>query len=118
MARTSSSRASKSIGTAQAAAQLVHAHIEAIELIDESDKEKWSEIVSLALDGGLRRDQLAASFSCNLMTINRWSAGQNAPAPMARKAIKVELMKQLGVLEASCANGTVRSHLEVSAAAD
>ena len=96
---------------AEAAANLVRAHINSIEALNENDKNQWRVIVSLALNGGLPKEQLAKSFSCNLMTINRWKAGQNAPGPMARKAIKRELMELLEAVETSYAKGAIQPHL-------
>jgi hypothetical protein len=96
---------------AVAAADLVRAHIRGIRAVDESDKSQWHVIISLALNGGLSKETLAESFSCNLMTINRWKAGQNAPGPMARKAIKRELIDLLNRLATAYAKSEIEPQL-------
>lgn len=100
-----------------AVAALVRAHIDAIRQIDVDDKTRWQEVVTLAVDGGLKREQLAIAFSCNVLTIDRWSSGKNAPTAMTRKAIKAELITSLEEIERSFLNGIAKSHhLEVEKA--
>lgn len=102
---------------AMAAELLVRTLIQEIKALDPSDKGTWQRIISCSLAAGLTREQLASAFSCNLMTVNRWKAGQNTPAPMARKAIKAELIELLNKQAASYGQGKVRPHLEVPAVA-
>lgn len=80
---------------ARAAEVLVLTYFNAVSELDPADKGTWHKIISHSLNAGLTDGELAKSFSCNLMTINRWKRGQNAPAPMARRAIKEELLKML-----------------------
>jgi DNA-binding transcriptional regulator YiaG len=84
-----------------AEANRVLAYIERIKLLDEGDKSVWSEIVSAAIKAGLEKEKLAETLSCNVLTINRWHDRVNAPIPMARKAIKAELISLLEQLAKS-----------------
>ena len=101
---------------AKAAELLVLIFIRQVSKLDPEDKGTWQKIISHALDAGLSDGQLAESFSCNQMTIARWKRGQNAPAPMARKAIKAELLEMLRRQAMSYRQGEVAPHLEVVAA--
>lgn len=101
---------------AKAAELLVLVFIREVAKLDPDDKGAWQKIISHALDAGLSDGQLAESFSCNQMTISRWKRGQNAPAPMARKAIKAELLDMLRKQAMSYGQGAVTPHLEAVAA--
>jgi hypothetical protein len=100
------------LGPAKAAEILVLTYFNAVLALDPADKGTWHKIISHSLNAGLTDGQLAESFSCNLMTINRWKRGQNAPAPMARKAIKEELLKMLRKKALSYKQEQVIPHLE------
>ena len=97
---------------AKAAEVLVLTYFNAVSELDPDDKGTWHKIISHSLNAGLTDGELAKSFSCNLMTINRWKRGQNAPAPMARKAIKEELLKMLRKKALSYKQEQVFPHLE------
>ena len=97
---------------AGAAEVLVLTYFNAVSALDPADKGTWHKIISHSLNAGLTDGDLAESFSCNLMTINRWKRGQNAPAPMARKAIKEELLKMLRKKALSYKQEQVIPHLE------
>jgi hypothetical protein len=83
------------LSSAQAAAVLVHTFIDEIDRIDPADKARWRDVIAQSLAAGLTKKELAEICSCNEMTIDRWRAGHHAPTPMARRAIKLELMKLL-----------------------
>lgn len=104
---------------ADAAELLVRILISRVSALEPSDKDAWQKIVRHALEGGLSKERLAAAFSCNVMTISRWEAGQNVPAPMARKAIRQELIDMLEKQAASFRQRELVPHLEaVRSAAD
>ena len=97
---------------AGAAEVLVLTYVNAVSALDPADKGSWHKIISHSLNAGLTDADLAESFSCNLMTINRWKRGQNAPAPMARRAIKEELLKMLRKKALSYKQEQLIPHLE------
>ena len=101
---------------AKAAQLLVLTFVREVTQLDPDDKGNWQKIISHSLDAGLSDGQLADTFSCNQMTITRWKRGQNAPAPMARKAIKAELLEMLRKRAMSYGHGEVVPHLEAVAA--
>ena len=104
---------------ADAAELLVRILIARVSALDPVDKGDWQKIVRHALEGGLSKERLASAFSCNAMTIARWEAGLNAPAPMARKAIRQELVGMLEKQAASFQQRELVPHLEaVPVAAD
>ncbi len=97
---------------AKAAEVLVLTYFNAVSELDPADKGTWHKIISHSLNAGLTDAELAKSFSCTLMTINRWKRGQNVPAPMARRAIKDELLKMLRKNALSFKQEQVIPHLE------
>lgn len=95
------------VAIAQAQARLLEAYIEHLASIDESDKARWKEAVSISVVAGLTKEQLAEALGCNQVTILRWAAGLNMPGPLTRRAIKAELLAMLRAKAGSIENHAV-----------
>jgi hypothetical protein len=102
------------LSSAQAAAVLVHTFIDEIGRIDAADKSRWRDVIAQSLAAGLTKKEMAEICSCNEMTVDRWRAGHHAPTPVARRAIKVELMTLLKVRAGSLTQGKLLPHLETA----
>ncbi len=68
-------------------------YVDCINALDE--RMQWGEIVSKAYEAGLRKEQLCEELSCSWSTVTRWMAGQTAPGPFARAAIKAKLIEMV-----------------------
>jgi hypothetical protein len=104
------------LSSAQAAAVLVHTFIDEIDRIDAADKARWRDVIAQSLAAGLTKKEMAEICSCNEMTVDRWRAGHHAPTPVARRAIRLELMALLKERAGSLTQGKLLPHLETAEA--
>ena len=77
---------------------LLNAYIRYIDGLDTKDVGNWALIVEKAREAGLGKEQLCKELSCAWSTVLRWGAGETAPGPFAREAIKARFLSMLNSL--------------------
>ena len=73
-------------------AELLEAYIAHLRDLDEKDRKNWAHIVNTLREAGIQREQLMKELGCALSTIIRWEAGDTAPGPFAREALKTRFL--------------------------
>lgn len=76
-------------------AELLDAYVAYLRNLDEKDVRNWAHIVNTLKEAGIQREQLVKALGCALSTIIRWEAGDTAPGPFAREALKERFLSIL-----------------------
>lgn len=77
--------------------------------LDVTDPQNWRQTVSHAVKAGLQVRDIADACSCAISTVTRWQEGSSVPSLVARRWIKIELCRMLGVEPAPEVEVTARS---------